>query len=180
MQIRYVWRQKRNSGAKSQKIEYLCKCWIYRVEILQGWCTATITHFDSGYDVTIATYSLLDPTFLKWKLPYLLLQSLADFLVFVLCNVHIRSHPLNEQQEQITLLEGGKLWFSTLNEESLEPILLPWKSHKGNFMKLCEECNNCTEFQFYPEKVMRDIRFFVILHHFVSLLWRHTHLIGIN
>ena len=27
----------------------------------------------------------------------------------VLCNFHIRSQPLNEQQEQITPLEGGKL-----------------------------------------------------------------------
>ena len=38
-----------------------------------------------------------------------------NFLVLVLCNVHIRSQPLNEQQEQITLLEGGKLGFYLLN-----------------------------------------------------------------
>ena len=37
-------------------------------------------------------------------------------------------------------------------------------------MELCEEHNNCTEFQFYTEKVERDNQFFVILHHFVSLL----------
>jgi len=30
-------------------------------------------------------------------MPYLLLQSLRDFLVLVLCNVHISSHPLNKQ-----------------------------------------------------------------------------------
>ena len=36
-------------------------------------------------------------------MPYLLLQSLTDFLVLVLCNVHNPSYPLNEQQEQITL-----------------------------------------------------------------------------
>ena len=35
-------------------------------------------------------------------MPYLLLQSLTDFLVLVLCNVHISSHRLNKQ-EQITL-----------------------------------------------------------------------------
>ena len=40
---------------------------------------------------------------------YLLLQSLTDFLVLVLCNVHISSHPLNKQQEQITLLKGENL-----------------------------------------------------------------------
>ena len=43
-------------------------------------------------------------------------------LVLLLCNVHILSHLLNEQQEQITLLEGGKLGFSTLNGEGLEPL----------------------------------------------------------
>ena len=35
-------------------------------------------------DVTIATYQT--STFPKWKLPYLLLQSLTEFLVLVLCN----------------------------------------------------------------------------------------------
>jgi len=75
-------------------------------------------------------------------------SALTDFLVLVLCNVHIRSHLLNEQQEQITLLEGGKLWFSPLNGESLEPIVLPWKCHSGHIMELCDECNYCTEFQF--------------------------------
>ena len=57
---------------------------------------------------------------------YLLLQSLTDFLVLALCNVHISSHPLNKQ-EQVTLPEGEKLWFYLLNGESLEPIVLPWK-----------------------------------------------------
>ena len=99
-----------------------------------------------------------------------MLQSLTDFLLLVLYNVHIRSHLLNEQQEQITLLEGGKLCFFTLNVEGLEPIVLPWKCHSGHIMELCEECSNCTEFQFYTEKVVRDIQFIVILHHFVSLL----------
>ena len=109
-------------------------------------------------------------TFHKWKIPYLLLQSLTDFLVLVLCNVHIHSHPMNQQQEQLTLLEGGKLWCSPLNGESLEPIVLPWNCHSGHIMELCDECNNCTKFQFYTEKVVRDIQFFVILHHLVSTL----------
>ena len=41
---------------------------------------------------------------MKKLMPYLLLQSQTHFLVLVLCNVHVRSYPLNEQQEQITLL----------------------------------------------------------------------------
>ena len=158
MQIRHVWRHKRYT-----KWCEITKNWIsVQILNLQGWNFARLMYFNnytfnSGYDVTIATYSLLDLSLPKRKLPFLLLQSLTDLLVLVLCNVHIRSHPLNEQQKQITLLEGGKVWFSTWNGESLEPILLPWKCHKGHFMKLCEERNNCTEFQFYTEKVVRDI-----------------------
>ena len=36
-------------------------------------------------------------------------SALTDLVVLVLCDVQNRSHLLNEQQEQITLLEGGKL-----------------------------------------------------------------------
>ena len=103
-------------------------------------------------------------------MPYLLLQSLTHFLGLVLCNVHIRSYPLDEQQEQITLLEGGKLCFFPLNGEGLEPIVLPWKCHIGHIMELCDECNKCTKFQLYTKKVVRDIQFFVILHHVVSTM----------
>ena len=52
-----LWRQ---SDAKWQNMEYLCKCKMYGIEILQGWCAATATDFDCGYDVTIETYSLPD------------------------------------------------------------------------------------------------------------------------
>ena len=64
--------------------------------------------------------------------------------MLVLCNVHIRSYPVNEQQEQITLLEGKKTDFSPLNGEGVEPIVLAWKCHSGHIMELCDECNNCT------------------------------------
>ena len=99
-----------------------------------------------------------------------MLQSLTHFLPLVLCNVHLYSHPLNEQQDQITFLNGGKLSFSSLNGEGLEPIVLSWKCHSGHIMELCDECNNCTKFQLYKEKVVRDINFFVILHHFVATI----------
>ena len=39
---------------------YLCKYLVYRVEILQVLCAARLIHYDGGYDVTIATYSLPD------------------------------------------------------------------------------------------------------------------------
>ena len=85
-----------------QNMECLCKYRVYRVEILQGWCAAWTTYCDSGCDSTIATSSL----------PDLYLPKIKDAL-FVApefnglswgcadSNVHIRSHPLNEQQEQI-------------------------------------------------------------------------------
>ena len=98
-----------------------------------------------------------------------MLQSLKHSLLLVLCNVHTRSHPLNEQQDLMTLLDGGNLRFSSLNGEGLEPIVLPWKYQSGHIMELCDECNYCTKFQFYTEKVARDI-VFVILHHFVSTI----------
>ena len=50
---------------------------------------------------------LLADTFLVRRV-----QSLADFLVLVLCNVHISSHPLNKQQEQITFLKEKTLILS--------------------------------------------------------------------
>ena len=129
-------------------MKYLSK-YVYRVEILQGWCTARTTHFDIGYDVTIASYLLPDLYLPKMKL--FVAPELTDFLVLVLCNVHIRSHPLNEQQEQITLLEGGKLWFSRLSGEGLDPFLLPWKCHSGHIMELRDERNDSTKFQFYKK-----------------------------
>jgi len=51
--------------------------------------------------------------------------------------------------------------------------VLPWKCHSGHIPELCDECNNCTKFQFYAEKVVRDIQLFVILSHFVSTLQHH-------
>ena len=37
-------------------------------------------------------------------------------------------------------------------------------------MELCDKFNNYTKFQLYTEKVMRDIQFFVILHHFLATM----------
>ena len=116
-------------------MEHLCKNYVYRVESLQSLCAARTTYCDSSY-VTIATYLLPALSLPKMKnaLLLLLLQSLTHFLVLVLCNVHIHSARLNEHQEQITLLEGGKLWFYPLNGEGLDPIVLPWKCHSGHIM----------------------------------------------
>ena len=48
-------------------MEYLCKYYVYKVEILQGLCAARTTLCDSGYDVTIATFSLPDLYLPKMK-----------------------------------------------------------------------------------------------------------------
>ena len=38
--------------------------------------------------------------------------------------------------------------------------MFPWKWHSGHIMELCDECNNCTKFQFYTENAFRDVPFF--------------------
>ena len=48
--------------------------------------------------------------------------------------------------------------------------MFPWKCHSAHIMELRDECNNCTKFKFYDEKVVRDNQFVVILHHFASSL----------
>ena len=101
---------------------------------------------------------------------YLSLQSLTGFLVLVLCDVHICSHPMSEQHEQTTLLEGKKLRVYLSNEEGLEPNVLPWKCQSGHTMGLCDNCYNCAKFHFYAEKVFKDIPFFLILNHFMSTM----------
>ena len=99
-------------------------------------------------------------------MPFLLLQSLTDFLVLLLWNVHIHSHSLNEQQEKMTILEGGKLWF------------YPFCCH-GNvtvdiiIMELCDECNNCTKFQFHTEEVLEDTLHFLWFYIILRPHWQH-------
>ena len=46
--------------------------------------------------------------------------------------------------------------------------MLPWKCHSGHIMELCDEYNHCTKFQLYTEKVVRDIKSFVIFHKMMS------------
>ena len=102
---------------------------------------------------------------------YLLLQSLTDFLILVLCNVHIRSHPLNEHQEQIALLGEGNSDFILWMERAWSPLCWHGNVTLAHIMELCDDLyNNCKKFQFYTEKVFRDIPFCVILNNFVTIL----------
>ena len=88
---------------------------------MQGPCAARTTHFDNSYDVTISTYSLPDLYLPKIKNALFVAPESKDFLVLVPCNVHLSAHPLNKQQEQITLLEGENRFY-LLNGEGLEPF----------------------------------------------------------
>ena len=101
-------------------------------------------------------------------MPSLLLQSLTDFLVLVLCNVHIRSHPLNEHGEQITLIGEGNSDLTLWMERAWSPLCCHGIITVDHIIELCDEYNNCKKVQFYTENIFRDISFFVILHHFVS------------
>ena len=58
--------------------------------------------------------------------------------------------------------------------------MLPWKCHSGHFMELCGEHNNCTNFQFYTEKVFRDVPFFCDFTSFCLQCDVTGHLICIN
>jgi len=118
--------------SKITNMEYLCTYWVHWVEILQGWSTTRTTHCDSGYDVTIATHSLADLYLPKMKNAFFFPPE--SYRLSCACAVwcHIGSHSLNEQHKQVTLLQGGKLWVYFLNEEGVEPIVLPWKCHSGH------------------------------------------------
>ena len=98
----------------------------------------------------------------------LLLQSLlTDLLVPVLCNGHIRSHALNEHEEQITLIGKGNSDFTLWMEGALSPLRCYGNVTPGHVMELCNEYNNRKKFLFYTEKVLRS------LHHLVSTKSRH-------
>ena len=57
------------NDVKSQNMDVCANTKVYRVEILQGWCTARSAHEDSDYDVTKATYWLPDLYRPKMKNP---------------------------------------------------------------------------------------------------------------
>ena len=90
--------------------------------------------------------------------------------MLALCNDHVRSHGLNEHQEQITLIGEGNSDFTLWMEGAWSPLRCCGNVTVGHIMELCNEYKNCKKFQFYTEKVFRDITFFVILHHFVSTI----------
>ena len=161
------------NDVKSQNMEYMCKYSVQRVEILQGWCTARTTHCDSGYDVTIATYSLPD-LYLPKRKNALFVAPESDRLSCV-CSVYC---PYSLTPTEWTSRAANTSWRRgnlTLPFGGRRPgaIVLPWKYHKGHAMDLCDEYNNFTKFPFYTWDVFRDIPFFVILHHFLSIFWCH-------
>ena len=49
-------------------------------------------------------------------------SSLTDFLVLVLCDVHNRSHPLNDHQQELTLLERVNPDFTLWLESAWSPL----------------------------------------------------------
>ena len=79
----------------------------------------------------------------------LLFQSLTSFLVLVLCNVHIRSHPLNDNQEQITLSKEGNSDFTLWMERTWRPLCC-----HGNVtvdMEFCDENNSPSQDSSHPD-----------------------------
>ena len=103
-------------------------------------------------------------------MPYLLLHSQTEFLILVLRNVHIPSLPLNKHQEQKALLGKGNSDFILWMVRAWSPLCCHGNVIVDRIMKLCDEYNNSTKVQFYTEEGLRDIPFFVISLHFVSVL----------
>ena len=103
-------------------------------------------------------------------MPYLLLHSQTEFLILMLRNVRIPSHLLNKHQEQKALLGKGNSDFILWMVRAWSPLCCHGNVMVDHIMKLCDEYNNSTKFQFYTEKGLRDIPFFVISLHFVSVL----------
>ena len=89
--------------------------------------------------------------------------------MLVLCNDHIRSHGLNEHQEQIPLL-GRETLILPFGWRGPGAHCVALETSVGHIMELCNEYKNCKKFQFYTEKVFRDIPFFVIscVHYMMS------------
>ena len=125
---------------------------------LAGWCAARTSHFDSGYGVTIVRYSLPDLYLPKMKTALFVAPEFNKLCVFGLCNVHIRSHPLSEQQEQMTLSWRRKTlifpfkWCCHGNVT----VDMPW-----NFVM---SVITVLSFSSIQEKMWEILTFFVILH----------------
>ena len=94
-------------------------------------------------------------------MPYFVLHSQTEFLILVLCNVHIRLHPLDKHQEQIALLGEGNSDFILWMVRAWSPLCCHGNVVVDHNMKLCDEYNNSTKFQVYTEKGLRDIPFFL-------------------
>ena len=121
------------SGLKLARVDVRQKLHLMIVVMMSPW---QHTHYQTS-------------TFLKWIMPYLLLQRLTDFLVHVLCNDHIC----------IALSE----WKSKANNSSWKrgTLTLPFwclgpgahcfamEMSQRTSHGICDECNNCTRFQFY-------------------------------
>ena len=82
--------------------------------------------------------------------------------MLVLCNFHIRSHPLNEHQQQIALIEEGKsgftLWMERPGAHCVAMETSQW-AISWNFVMSITTAKSFISIQ-------RDIPFFVIKHHF--------------
>ena len=149
-----MWTQ---SDVKSQKIEYLCKS--TGLKVCRVWCAARSIH-----DVTIATYSWPD------DLPKMKNALFVALEFSRACAVHSRSHTLNEQQEQITVLEGGKLWFYPLIGEGTlwchgnVTVDISW-----NFVMSKTAVQSFSSIQKKSCEILYFLRFFITM----SALWRH-------
>ena len=137
----------------------------------QGWSTTRTTHCDSGYDVTVAINSLADLNLPKMK-------TITPESNRLSCVCAAWCPYLLTPTE-------WKTWANNISGRRTPILPFEWRGpgthcvtmemSQWTIMELCDNCNNCTKFQFYTEKVFGDIPFFVILDHFtgMSTMWCH-------
>ena len=101
----------------------------------------------------------------------------SDRLSFA-CVSCICSDLLNEHQELITLLKGGEFWLYPLGGKGLEPIVFPWKCHKGNgtkdtpwnFVMSITTAQSFSSINNISAEIFLFLWFYIIL---CQILWRH-------
>ena len=133
-------------------MEYLCKYWVYSIEILQNWCTARTTHCNSGSDVTIATYLLSDLYLPKMK------------------------NALFVATESNRLSCACAVWCPyslTPFRMTCDPLCYHGNVTMDISWNFVMSVTTVQSFSSIQKKLWEIIHFFVMLYHFVSTMWHH-------
>ena len=88
-------------------------------------------------------------------------------------SIIISSHPLNKQQEQMTLLEGENTDFIFWMEKAWRPLCFHGYVTVEISWNFAVFVTTVQSFSSIQKKSSEIFHFFVILDHFVSTMWHH-------